>query len=49
MGNTQYIILRTDDGMANSKKVLRNVWNMRLKECHATHYKIVDVIIIKDD
>ena len=47
MKNIQYILLRTDDGTAYSKRVLKSVWNQRLKECHATHYKIVDMIIIE--
>lgn len=47
--NVQIVVLLTDDGTARNDEQIKEVWQKRLQECGATHYKIVSAkIIVKE-
>jgi len=46
--NIQVVVLMTDDGTARNDDGLKKMWEKRLQECTATHYKIVSAKILKE-
>ena len=44
--NKQSVVLETNEGCCIDEKMLREVWELRLKEV-ASHYKIKSVKILK--
>ena len=42
----QIVILGTDEGTARDEKQLEEIWNSRLEECKATHYKVLKCYVV---